>query len=93
MWFRQRGNNFIPEYAFEVELSTGVWSGVGRMSTLIDYKNVNFYVIADDARKYRQVVNSFNEYGDRFRFVANDLVGKLYSAELNLRDLRVEIGL
>src|SRR5690606_15909294 len=36
MWFRQRGNNFIPEYAFEIELSTGVWSGVGRMSTLVD---------------------------------------------------------
>lgn len=82
-----------PEYAFEVELSTGVWSGVGRMSTIIDYKNVTFYVIANDARKYQQVINSFNEYGDRFRFVANDLVGKLYSAELNLRDLRVEIGL
>lgn len=93
MWFRPRGNNFIPEYAFEVELSTGVWSGVGRMWTLIDYKNVNFYVIANDARKYKQVINSFNEYGDRFRFVANDLVGKLYSAELNLRELRVEIGL
>ena len=93
MWFRPRGNNFIPEYAFEVELSTGVWSGVGRMSTLIDYKNVNFYVIANDARKYNQVINSFNEHGDRFRFVANDLVGKLYSAELNLREMRVEIGL
>lgn len=93
MWFRPRGNNFIPEYAFEVELSTGVWSGVGRMSTLIDYKNVNFYVIANDPRKYKQVINSFNEHGDRFRFVANDLVGKLYSAELNLRELRVEIGL
>lgn len=93
MWFRPRGNNFIPEYAFEVELSTGVWSGVGRMSTLIDYKNVNFYVIANDARKYKQVINSFNEHGDRFRFIANDLVGKLYSAELNLRELRAEIGL
>ncbi len=93
IWFRSRGNNFIPEYAFEVELSTGVWSGVGRMSTLIDYKNVNFYVIANDARKYQQVINSFIEYGDRFRFVANELVGKLYSAELNLRDLRAEIGL
>lgn len=93
MWFRPRGNNFIPEYAFEVELSTGVWSGVGRMSTLIDYKHVNFYVIANDARKYKQVINSYSEYGDRFRFVPNELVGKLYSAELSLRELRVEIGL
>lgn len=37
LWFKTRGNNFIPEYAFEVELSTGVWSGVGRMATLLDY--------------------------------------------------------
>jgi len=93
MWFRQRGNNFIPEYAFEIELSTGVWSGVGRMSTLVDYKNVNFYVIANDARKYKQVINTFSEHGNRFRFIANDLVGKLYSAELNLRELRTQIGL
>ncbi|MDR1153862.1 MAG: hypothetical protein LBL04_04055, partial [Bacteroidales bacterium] len=44
LWFRPKGNNFIPEYAFEVELSTGVWSGVGRMATLIDYSNVGLYV-------------------------------------------------
>jgi hypothetical protein len=24
IWFKSRGNNFIPEVAFEVELSTGV---------------------------------------------------------------------
>ena len=47
IWFRPRGSNLIPEYAFEVELSTGVWSGVGRMSTLIDYKNVKFYLFFD----------------------------------------------
>lgn len=40
IWFKSKGSNYIPEYAFEVELSTGVWSGVGRMATLIDYSNV-----------------------------------------------------
>ncbi|MBL7961608.1 hypothetical protein JNL27_15345, partial [bacterium] len=45
LWFQNRGSNLIPEYAFEVELSTGVWSGVGRMATLLDYKNVPFYII------------------------------------------------
>src|SRR3989338_9867961 len=39
LWFKNRGNNIVPEYAFEVELSTGVWSGVGRMATLVDYTN------------------------------------------------------
>lgn len=83
----------LKEYAFEIELSTGVWSGVGRMATLIDYKNVRFYVIANDARKYNQVINSFAEHQDRYRFVANDLIGELYSAEINLKKMRMDIGL
>jgi hypothetical protein len=93
IWFKPRGNNFIPEYAFEVELSTGVWSGVGRMATLMDYSNVGLYVIANDSKKYFQVINSFTEYQDRYKFIANDLVGELYSAELNLKQLRIDIGL
>lgn len=93
IWFRPRGNHFIPEYAFEVELSTGVWSGVGRMATLLDYSNVALYVIANDSKKYSQVINSYTEFQNRYRFVGNDLVGELYSAELNLKQLRIEIGL
>lgn len=93
MWFKPKGSNFIPEYAFEVELSTGVWSGVGRMATLLDYSNVGLYVIANDAKKFKQVTSSFHDFAYRYKFVPNDLLGDLYSAELNLKELRVEIGL
>jgi len=93
LWFTSRGSNFIPEYAFEVELSTGVWSGVGRMTTLIDYKNVCFYIISTEAKKYRQVIKSFSEYIDRYKFIAIDLIGELYSAEISLKELRIDIGL
>jgi hypothetical protein len=93
LWFRNRGSNLIPEYAFEVELSTGVWSGIGRMSTLLDYNNVGLYIISNDKKKYRQVVNSFPEHKERYRFVENESLGQLYSAEINLRELRVDIGL
>jgi len=93
LWFKNRGNNFIPEYAFEVELSTGVWSGVGRMATLIDYMNAKFYVIANDAKKYYQVINSYPDYEERYKFIADDLIGELYSAEINLKKLRIDIGL
>lgn len=93
IWFRSRGSNYIPEYAFEVELSTGVWSGVGRLATLMDYANVNLYVIANDSKKYRQVVRSFPEYKHRYQFVQNKLLSELYSAEINLRQLRVDVGL
>jgi hypothetical protein len=93
LWFRPKGNNFIPEYAFEVEISTGVWSGVGRMATLIDYSNVNLYVISNDSKKYNQVMTSLYENSNRYRFVANESLGDLYAAELNLKELRYEIGL
>ncbi len=93
IWFKPKGTNFIPEYAFEVELSTGVWSGVGRMATLMDYKNVPLYVIANDSKKFKQVMSSFSEYHDRYKFVSNELIGDLYSAEINLKELRIDIGL
>jgi hypothetical protein len=93
LWFRPKGENFIPEYAFEIELSTGVWSGVGRMATLIDYSNVGLYVISNDSKKYRQVISSLHEISGRYRFIANDALGDLYAAELNLKELRYEIGL
>jgi hypothetical protein len=93
MWFKPRGNNFIPEYAFEVELSTGVWSGVGRMATLIDYSNVNLFIIANDGKKYKQVISSFPEYSTRYKYIENKILGELYSAEINLKHLRIDIGL
>ncbi|MDR1882443.1 MAG: hypothetical protein LBR26_06635 [Prevotella sp.] len=93
LWFRPKGNNFIPEYAFEVEISTGVWSGVGRMATLMDYSNVGLYVISNDSRKYSQVLSSHYENANRYHFVANENLGDLYAAEKNLKELRYEIGL
>ena len=93
LWFKNRGNNIIPEHAFEIELSTGIWSGVGRMATLLDYKDVSFYVISNDSKKYKQVINSFSEYKDRYKLIPNKDIGELYSAELNLLELRRDIGL
>jgi hypothetical protein len=93
LWFKNRGSHYVPEYAFEVELSTGVWSGVGRMATLMDYKNVSLYVIANDSKKFTQVINSFLEYNDRYKFISNDLIGDLYAAEMNHKELRIDIGL
>ncbi|MDR2418299.1 MAG: hypothetical protein LBD79_04525 [Treponema sp.] len=93
LWFRLKGDRYIPEYAFEVELSTGVWSGVGRMATLIDYANVGLFIIANDSRKYKQVLASFYDIASRYKFISNETLGDLYSAEKNLKELRYEIGL
>jgi len=93
LWFRPKGDKFIPEYAFEVEISTGIWSGFGRMSTLIDYSNVGLYIISNDSKKFNQVLSSFHENANRYKFIANDNLGDLYAAEKNLKELRYEIGL
>ena len=63
------------------------------MATLMDYKNVPFYIISNDKKKYSQVINSFPEYSDRYKFIANDVLGDLYSAEINLKELRYNVGL
>ena len=93
LWFREKDTKFIPEYAFEVELSTGTWSGVGRLATLIDYANTKLYVISDEFQKYNRVIRSFSEYKSRYIHIPTYLIGDLYAAERNLRELRYEIGL
>jgi len=93
LWFRERGAKFIPECGFEVELSTGTWSGVGRLATLIDYANTRLFIISDDTKKYKQVINTFSDYKPRYNHVQTNLVSDLYSSELGLRDLRVKIGI
>ncbi len=93
LWFKEKGNNLIPEKAFEVELSTGTWSGVGRMATLMDYSNVNFFIISNELKKYNKVINTFPVLKERFTHIKTDLIGDLYSAEKNILELRYNIGL
>lgn len=92
IWFREKGKNLIPENAFEVEMSTGTWSGFGRLSTLIDYHNVGLFIISDTPKKYEQVVETLDFY-NRFRHIKSEDIGDLYSAEKNLKELRYSIGL
>lgn len=93
LWFKEKGSNLIPQSAFEVELSTGTWSGVGRMSTLIDYSDVKFYVISNDKSKYKKVINTFPVIQNRFNHIVAESIGELYSAELQIQELRMELGL
>ncbi|MCA1643839.1 MAG: hypothetical protein LC785_18310 [Acidobacteria bacterium] len=87
LWFQEKGKNLLPECAFEVELSTGTWSGVGRMATLLDYSNTRLYVISNNSRRYKQVMNSFADFESRYRYIPTEALGDIYSAELNLREL------
>lgn len=93
IWFREKNSHFFPINAFEVEISTGTWSGVGRMATLSDYSNVGLYIISNDNKKFAQVMNSFSEYKERYKHIKSDSIGDLYSAERSLKELRYAVGL
>lgn len=92
IWFREKGKHFIPENAFEVEMSTGTWSGVGRLSTLIDYQNVGLFIISDTPRKFEQIIDTLN-FHKRYKHIKSESIGDLYSAEINLKQLKIDIGL
>ena len=93
LWFKEIGSNLIPEKAFEVELSTGTWSGVGRMSTLSDYSNVSFYVVSNDLKKYSKVIATFPVFEQRFKHLTPELIGELYKMEKNIGELKSNMGL
>jgi hypothetical protein len=92
IWFKEKGKHFIPEKAFEVEISTGTWSGVGRLATLTDYSNVGLYIISDKLTEFEKVVEALN-FNERYKHIKSESVGDLYSAEKNLKELRYFVGL
>lgn len=93
IWFSEKNKRLIPEQAFEVEISTGTWSGVGRLATLIDYRHVRLYIISQDNKKYTQVMHSFADYESRYKYVNTEALSDLYASEKSLKDLRYRVGI
>lgn len=92
IWFRRTNKDFYPEYAFEVEISTGVWSGFGRLATLREYQT-KLYIICYDDKRLNQVKKSFPDLSHRYIHLIPDQVGLLYSAEKNLIQMREDFDL
>lgn len=92
LWFRKANAGYYPTYAFEVEISTGVWSGFGRLATLRDY-DTKPYIVTNDDKKFRQVIAQFPEVKEKYVHLIPDHVGLLYSAEKNLIAIRREFNL
>jgi hypothetical protein len=92
LWFREANKGFYPEYAFEVEISTGVWSGYGRLASLKDY-STRLYIVTNEEKRFKQVSASFPEYSSKYIHVIPDKVGLLYSAEISLIKMRKEFNL
>lgn len=91
-WFRKLSNGYYPECAFEVEISTGVWSGFGRLATLREYAT-RMYIITFDSKKFLQVSGTFPELSERYTNLIPDQVGLLHSAEKRLIKMREKFSL
>ena len=92
IWFREVNNGYYPVYAFEVELTTGVWSGFGRLASLQEY-NTRLYIVTNDEKKFTQVSCSFPDLKNKYIHVVPDKIGLLYSAEINLIRMRQDFNL
>ncbi len=92
IWFRKTNGDYYPEYAFEVEFSTGVWSGFGRLATLREY-STKFFIVSHDGKKFTQVINSFPEIKKRYVHIVPEKIGLLHSAEKSLIQMREDFNL
>jgi len=92
IWFRKTNSNYYPEYAFEVEISTGIWSGFGRLASLREYQT-KLYIVTYDVDKYNRVTNSFPDIKERYINMFPEKVALLYSAEKNLIRMREDFNL
>jgi len=92
LWFRKTNGDFYPECAFEVEFTTGVWSGFGRLTTLREFKT-RLYIVTHDAAKFATVRNTLAVNHGRYDLLLPDQISLLYQLEQRLLKLRQEINL
>jgi hypothetical protein len=87
IWFEKTNGDFYPKCAFEVEITTGVWSGYVRLATLRNLKT-KLFIVSDDKKRFNQVQGSIPELRDRCVVMPTSEVGFLYNAEQNIIRLR-----
>ncbi len=98
LWFDEDDYGLFPAYAFEVEESTRVKSGLDRLLKIPRRFPVRFYIIAPSEKEkglFEQYVNQtpFREYRDRFFFRFYKELEEFYNSALVHNDLREQFGI
>jgi hypothetical protein len=85
----------FPVHAFEVELSTGIWSGLVRLAELRRLNTTLHVVTESDERGFRRRVAGevFREILDRCHHASAAQIRELYQAETRLAVLRKDLAL
>ena len=84
LWFDEDDDGLFPAYAFEVEETTGVKSGLDRLLKIPLRYRVRLYIVAPSDKEkglYSRYVNQtpFRVHRDRFSFRYYDELEKLYN--------------
>jgi len=86
IWFSKS----FPIHAFEVELTTGIWSGLVRLAELKRLNTVFHIVTAGDELNFKRRVagDIFADIVDRCHHASAEEVRALHETEMHLSDLR-----
>ena len=98
LWFDEDDYGLFPAFAFEVEETTRVKSGLDRLLKIPRRFPVRFYIIGPSEKEkslFEQYVNQtpFREYKDRFLFRFYKELEELYNSALVHNDRREEFGI
>jgi hypothetical protein len=85
----------FPIHAFEVELTTGIWSGLVRLGELRRLNTVLHVITNDDEKAFRRRIagDIFGEITQRCHHANASEIRDLHEIEMRLRELRKKLSL
>ena len=98
LWFDEDDDGLFPKYAFEVEETTGVKSGLDRLLKIPQRYLVSFYIIAPSSKEnelFQRYINQtpFRSFKDRFEFRYYKELEKIYNLALEYYRYREQFGI
>jgi hypothetical protein len=84
----------FPVHAFEIELTTGIWSGMVRLAELRRLNTLFHVVTADDENAFKRRIagDIFAEIVTRCHHANVEQISRLYAAQMQLTDLERELS-
>ena len=98
LWFDEDDYGLFPVYAFEVEETTGVKSGLDRLLKIPRRFSMSFYIIAPSVKErslFDQYIDQtpFRAFKDKFIFKYYEELQQLYNLAVEHRDQRQQFGI
>jgi hypothetical protein len=97
IWLREDNQGLYPAYAFEVENTTKVRSGMDRLTEIPERYPVPLFIVArgDDEKRLFEKLKEQSRYGrfrERFKFRTYDQLGELFIAAVQHDEVRESFG-